>query len=61
MQNHWLGKIDKKDTKFNKKFLAEAKQLEIKWEEHAAAGLWDWQQNAYAIYLEAERLKNEKK
>jgi hypothetical protein len=53
MQNHWLGKIDEKE-------FTKSKQLEIKWDEHVTAGLWDWQQNAYALYMEAEALKKKK-
>lgn len=51
MKNHWLKKVETESKDLRKEL------------EHGA-GLWDWQQNAYAMYLDKleaerkERLKN---
>ncbi len=62
MKNHWLQKREEKSSKFNQKLLDEAKACEKAWENAmlcGGGGLWDWQQNAVAIYLDGQRLKNE--
>jgi hypothetical protein len=58
MKNYWLDK----NAKPNQKFLDEARKIEQAWfDQGGYCGLWDWQQNAVAIYLEGQRLSNEQK
>lgn len=54
MNNHWLKKIDSVQPK---------NKIEETWVKNGGfCGLWDWQQNAFGIYMDEQKeKKNEKK
>lgn len=54
MKNYW---IEEEKREANKRHAKVAKKLEQIWDCYGS-GIWDWQQNAYAIYMEDVKNKS---